>query len=753
MADTTYFPYLRTGFASAVTTPDTAGAPPFVSVTATATVNGAAAAPVGLRLAGPGEIRGLSGATPARCDPDPGAPGVPPNRFAALELRPADLPWMFTPTGPTGDRLRPWLCLVVTDLEETGEPVVDASRSLPLLTVEHPDLWLPDPAEAWAWAHVSVPGDADAAGLQSMVRDHPERPVARLLCPRRLAPERRYVASLVPVFEGGRRAGLGLPVDDTATLAAGWSITPGAPSVDLPVYFSWTFSTGVGGDFRSLALRLRAKAPPAGAGSRPMDITDPGGGLDPLPAGAVTTSLGLEGALQPDGFSETPWNATERAAFETSVAGLIDDRNVAPSGGGGGGGGGTADPTLGPPLWGRWLAGQATVPGATPSWLRELNLDPRTRAAAGLGARVVQEQREHLIAQAWQQVGAIEQANQRLRQSQLARAQGKSRHLRSLPALSDGSFLQLSRPLQDRVTSRPGTTPHGEVAASSLPARLLDGAFRRLARPRGPLGRAFGRDRRDPGSLVDRAAAGAIATPPPDTLAKGTPSIVTPVELFPPTLLARLPGLHDWMPPADWMNPDPVKGDGPDTAVMGEFRQAMVDYATWLRGTFRKDQRRPELDLADLRGRMMPLLDPDVTVAARTAAVVTAPRWAGGGDPLEPIMAAPSFPQPMALQLPAISQELILPGLRDILPDSVTAAVPNRRFIEAYLVGLNHEMSRELLYREFPTDQRGTYFRQFWDVRGRVPAPAAGTTDDIDRIDGWDPASALGTHLGGRGPG
>ena len=32
-------------------------------------------------------------------------------------------------------------------------------------------------------------------------------------------------------------------------------------------------------------------------------------------------------------------------------------------------------------------------------------------------------------------------------------------------------------------------------------------------------------------------------------------------------------------------------------------------------------------------------------------------------------------------------------------------------------MGLNHEFARELLWRE-PTDQRGSTFRQFWDVRG-----------------------------------
>src|SRR6185436_6606601 len=47
-------------------------------------------------------------------------------------------------------------------------------------------------------------------------------------------------------------------------------------------------------------------------------------------------------------------------------------------------------------------------------------------------------------------------------------------------------------------------------------------------------------------------------------------------------------------------------------------------------------------------------------------------------------------------------------------PDMATLLETNNRFIEAYLVGLNHEMARELLWREYPTDQRGTYFNSFW---------------------------------------
>ena len=36
------------------------------------------------------------------------------------------------------------------------------------------------------------------------------------------------------------------------------------------------------------------------------------------------------------------------------------------------------------------------------------------------------------------------------------------------------------------------------------------------------------------------------------------------------------------------------------------------------------------------------------------------------------------------------------------------------------MVGLNHEFARKLLWREYPTDQRGSYFRQFWDVRSFI---------------------------------
>ena len=80
------------------------------------------------------------------------------------------------------------------------------------------------------------------------------------------------------------------------------------------------------------------------------------------------------------------------------------------------------------------------------------------------------------------------------------------------------------------------------------------------------------------------------------------------------------------------------------------------------------------------------------------------------------IMAAPTFNRPMYQALADYSREWLVPGL-GMLPDAdfVTVLATNPQFMEAFLVGLSEEMGRELLWRGYPTDQSGTYFRRFWD--------------------------------------
>jgi hypothetical protein len=80
----------------------------------------------------------------------------------------------------------------------------------------------------------------------------------------------------------------------------------------------------------------------------------------------------------------------------------------------------------------------------------------------------------------------------------------------------------------------------------------------------------------------------------------------------------------------------------------------------------------------------------------------------------------------------------------------VALLVTNQPFIEAYMVGLNHEMARELLWNEYPTDQRGSYMRQFWDVRGTEPSPGQTldpeTLKDIQEIHRWSESARLGAN-------
>ena len=84
--------------------------------------------------------------------------------------------------------------------------------------------------------------------------------------------------------------------------------------------------------------------------------------------------------------------------------------------------------------------------------------------------------------------------------------------------------------------------------------------------------------------------------------------------------------------------------------------------------------------------------------------------------------------------------------------NTISLMKTNQEFIESYLVGLNHEFARELLWNEYPTDMQGSYFRQFWDVsivpnredRTRRRSPRA--LKDVPRLHQWAALSALGSH-------
>lgn len=116
------------------------------------------------------------------------------------------------------------------------------------------------------------------------------------------------------------------------------------------------------------------------------------------------------------------------------------------------------------------------------------------------------------------------------------------------------------------------------------------------------------------------------------------------------------------------------------------------------------------------------------------------------------VWAYPELDIPMYKPLVKLSSELFLPNINFISENTISLLETNQRFIESYMVGLNHEFSRELFWREYLTDQRGSYFRQFWDVSsffdGTVTDEAAlkERLRDIPPIHKWSKSSDLGDH-------
>ncbi len=109
----------------------------------------------------------------------------------------------------------------------------------------------------------------------------------------------------------------------------------------------------------------------------------------------------------------------------------------------------------------------------------------------------------------------------------------------------------------------------------------------------------------------------------------------------------------------------------------------------------------------------------------------------------EAVGLSPVFPQAMVEPLTEIAQELVLPGLDLVPPNTVVPLETNMAFVEAYLVGLNTEMGRELVWRGFPANLAATYFDRFWNV-----AADPDRHPDIHAISGWSDGT-LGTAGGG----
>ncbi|MCP4448554.1 MAG: hypothetical protein GY811_24940 [Myxococcales bacterium] len=325
--------------------------------------------------------------------------------------------------------------------------------------------------------------DDDAGSVSDELAGRPDLNVSRLMCPRRLEPNKTYLSCIVPAFDVGRLAGLGLSVPEGGMTGPAWN-SGGAGTVTLPVYYHWEFGTGPAGDFESLARKLKPMPVPDGIGFRPMFI----GAADPSLASLPATREGggildLEGALR----SPNPGNL--RGLTDNHDKLIADLSRVLDSGAkhletGTGEAETEIAENVGPPIYGSWHVRQHAVPGVgdPPKWLRDLNIDPRHRAAAGLGTEVVKANQERFMDAAWEQVGDVIDANQALNVARLMDKVTERLMVRHFTPLSETELFSITTPMHAR-TMLGDHVLRFVVASSLLPSELADSSFRRMASP------------------------------------------------------------------------------------------------------------------------------------------------------------------------------------------------------------------------------------------------------------------------------
>lgn len=178
--------------------------------------------------------------------------------------------------------------------------------------------------------------------------------------------------------------------------------------------------------------------------------------------------------------------------------------------------------------------------------------------------------------------------------------------------------------------------------------------------------------------------------------------------------------------------------DFPDNDEAKRFKKALKDVNGMLQESAKlgKVIDRPKLDLLKVNDTVFKSMNPNLTI----------PRWVLDGIKLHPsinrqlrtsfveTLAYPQFDLPMYKPLADFSAELFLPNINFVEQNSISILETNQKFIEAYMLGLNHEFARELFWREYPTNQRGSYFRQFWDVNGFLDTNPIERRNILDRF-------------------
>lgn len=648
-------------------------------------------------LSGPGDVKGLADGAVRVRTPSPGNTTAESTAVAFVELGDPDLPWRYTPdVNPPGGAagLRPWLVLIVG--VTGGELAVHGDR----VSVAGSVLGLHDLSRSAAWAHVHELPDGSSVG--------------RILSPRALEADTLYTAALVPAY----RIQGGVPVQ-------WWSGDPG--DLDLPCYDSWSFRTKTDpDDFKRIAQRL---APLSAA---ELDV------LEGQEFGVAAVSAGPAGPqLLRLGGALTRPTPPETTVLDGPVAAEVSERARLPWRAG--------DPwVLGLPRYDDpWTPtpGSEPTPAELAGWRRQLHEDPRHRGVSGLGAWAAIAWQDRIGDGAAAQVGTIATAASRVRHLGLGLRATRSQWDRRVPDDPVAALAVLSSML-GRLPTGGGTALdelHGRTPG--LVAALFSSAARRLLRPRGPVARSADDGACSLGAVIRVAATTCPPTPGPppgqervpDAVAEDPDGILGRLTDFPADLLEQASeaiaqsdqehGGHAGEPP-----------DGRGNESLGALISGGAGEIVDLLGGSRPQVDCRPVGIDDTARSIVDGINPHLSpvVIERVLGPFTGLR--------EPRLAPPDLA--LELDIPFWSflrdhaPDWLLPGAADVPDDRVLALATNPAFVDAFLVGANHQSLAELRRRNIPITAGWTPLRRFWQ---RISDDGS-TATDLDIVSVLDPA-------------
>lgn len=845
LAKYSFLPFVRLGLGNQITEQDTLGVSPYGTILerpeVQVSLNVKATAGVVeknelvsriVKIEGPGDVLGIQASQIIRVHPAKGVDNFEINNLVYIEFYEEDFPWRYTPASPLGNNLRPWIAVLVLKTDEftrntqggTPTPLIRI-RPEALQAVFYPQTDL----HHFAHVHVletlsdNISNAGTAANeINTTIAKNPDLALSRIICPRRLQADTEYHVFLVPSYETGRLAGMGQPTAKIVAQQPSWKRdTLGTNPMDMPYYHTWSFKTGAKGDFEELVMDLKVRTFPGNTG-RDMDLSDPGYGIKPKDNDAIVL---VEGAIQSQTHVTPPWPKDEQAlqqklkeilnldhTLQSTLPSVPSGNFYSPNV--------MTDPIITPPIYGKWHAFTDKLTNKS-DWVHQLNLHPSHRAAAGLGTRVIQEHQEEFMEMAWNQVGPINEANQRIIENEAVSRSAERLFRKNLKKMSQLALMNTLGNAMEVLKVGNQLTAKKRLKDSRVPTAFRSGTFLRIANnfTQTALMTSTGTDGLQDvmdESLLLRTDAdeGTTISSTPGSNRASTAISAAPrrkafeIQLDPIGIKNAISNIIQ-NPPASFMTTlsDAVAGKWPSVSTTAVLQALPADYsnnqkerAKEILNAIRKKKfndgvltlgiqedlfisrinknydhgeftvtngprngistvcwvkeavvQEPVLffynDILEARKDFGLRFNTSFLNAAGTAAVayVQQPRKALQSDEFKtrilsrfrpgenflrkisafieadtankakPLMAYPRFPIPVYDYLKEISPDYIIPNISDIPDDTIAIMKPNQAFVESFLAGMNHEFSRELLWREFPTDMRGSYFRHFWE--------------------------------------